>query len=77
MIQKLYLTFAFCFFVITIKAQQDYTLNSPDNNINVTISLSDKAYYSISHKGALIVRRSPINLVLDKLSGANPFVIMK
>jgi alpha-glucosidase len=77
MIQKLIFTIVLCFLMVTIKAQQDYTLNSPDNNIIVTVSLSDKAYYSISHKGALIVRRSPINLVLDKLSGANPFVIMK
>ena len=58
-------------------AQKQYTLESPNANITITIDAGDDLTYSVSHGSTQVLAPSPIAMKLDngKILGENPKVI--
>ena len=50
---------------LTVQAQKQFTLNSPDGKIQTTITVSDKLTYDICCYGRQILAPSPISMTLD------------
>ncbi|MES2487475.1 MAG: glycoside hydrolase family 97 N-terminal domain-containing protein, partial [Bacteroidota bacterium] len=58
---------------------QDYTLKSPDNNLEIKVATGRKITYEVWHKGKKLMDTSPINMVFsngitlgkDKVTAAN------
>lgn len=44
---------------------KEYRLNSPDQNISVSISISDKVYYAVSYKNNQLIDPSPLSMTID------------
>lgn len=71
---KLSLSLLCCLFAITMYAQKQFVISSPDGRINTTVSLYDKLTYTITHDGQLVLDASPISLTLSdgEVWGENP-----
>ena len=70
-----------CFLLISIssigKSQKTYNLESPQKNINITITVDeDFLKYSVTHGNTIVINDSPISMELsdDKILGATPVV---
>ena len=70
-----------CFLLISIssigKSQKTYNLESPQKNINITITADeDFLKYSVTHGNTIVISDSPISMELsdDKILGATPVV---
>ena len=50
---------------LTVQAQKQFTLNSPDGKLQTTITVSDKLTYDIRCNGRQILAPSPISMTLD------------
>ena len=57
-------------------AQPTYTVDSPDGNIKVTITLNEKITYSVTHESDQVIAPSSISMTLvgGEQLGANPSV---
>ena len=59
----------FLLFLATISAnllaQKQYTLQSPDQRITVTVTTGDQLYFSVQHEGTTVLSDSPIAMTLD------------
>lgn len=54
----------------------DYQLTSPDGEIQVSIQLKEKIYYSVTYKGQRVMQASPLTLTINgKKLGAAPKVV--
>ena len=70
-----------CFLLISIssigKSQKTYNLESPQKNINITLTVDeDFLKYSVTHGNTIVINDSPISMELsdDKILGATPVV---
>lgn len=62
-----------CFFYCTAWAQKDYTVQSPDGKITVTVQVGDKLRYSVKHENDQVIIPSTISMKLtDGQLGVNP-----
>lgn len=50
---------------LTVQAQKQFTLNSPDGKLQTTITVGDKLTYDIHCGGRQILASSPISMTLD------------
>lgn len=50
---------------VTVNAQKQFTLKSPDNRIEMTIKTGDKLMYSVTHDGETVLKDSPISMKLS------------
>ncbi|MBR4148326.1 MAG: glycoside hydrolase family 97 protein [Bacteroidales bacterium] len=50
---------------INLLAQKQYTLQSPNEKITVTINTGDQLSYSVQHDGTIVLADSPIGMELD------------
>ena len=50
---------------LTVQAQKQFTLNSPDGKLQTTITVGDKLTYDIRCNGRQILAPSPISMTLD------------
>ena len=50
---------------LTVQAQKQFTLNSPDGKLQTTITVGDKLTYDIHCNGRQILAPSPISMTLD------------
>ena len=50
---------------LTVQAQKQFTLNSPDGKLQTTITVGDKLTYDIYCSGRQILAPSPISMTLD------------
>ena len=50
---------------LTVQAQKQFTLNSPDGKLQTTITVGDKLTYEICCNGRQILAPSPISMTLD------------
>lgn len=50
---------------LTVQAQKQFTLNSPDGKLQTTITVGDKLTYDIHCDGRQILASSPISMTLD------------
>ena len=59
---------------LVMHAQQSYTVQSPDGNINVTITLDEKITYSVTHQADQVIAPSTISMTLagGEPLGVNP-----
>ncbi len=54
-------------------AKETQTLFSPDKNISVEVSLTEKIYYSVYFKGERVLEASPLTITVDNaVLGSNP-----
>ena len=51
--------------VCAMQAQKEFTLSSPDGNLQTTVSVSDRLVYDITCKGRQILAPSPLAMVLE------------
>jgi len=59
-----------------VAAQQDYSLHSPDNRIEVRIRAADRVKYDVLFKGRLLLQDSQISIDIDhKVLGTSPQVV--
>ena len=76
--KKLHLLFAFFFIIASVDsaifAQEEYTLNSPNGKVKVTVSIRSDIQYSVTHEKDVMVSPSAISLTLGdgKSFGKNP-----
>ena len=58
----------------TVFAQKDYTLNSPDGKVKLTVSIHNGIQYSVTHENDIMVAPSTISMTLEdgKSFGKNP-----
>jgi len=73
--KKLSFLFSFLFFTAFSFAQKkSLSIASPDGNLKVTVSLTDKIYYTVDFKGKPIIIPSPVSMQLadGKTIGAIP-----
>lgn len=59
----LFLCVAAC--TLTVQAQKQFTLNSPDGKLQATVTVGDKLTYDISCNGRQVLAVSPISMTLD------------
>ena len=50
---------------INLVAQKQYTLQSPNEKITVTINTGDQLSYSVMHENTVVLADSPIGMELD------------
>ena len=50
---------------LTVQAQKQFTLSSPDGKLQTTITVGDKLTYDIHCNGRQILAPSPISMTLD------------
>lgn len=50
---------------LTVQAQKQFTLNSPDGKLQTTITVGDKLTYDIHCDGRQILASSPISMTLE------------
>ena len=50
---------------LTVQAQKQFTLNSPDGKLQTTITVGDKLTYDIHCDGRQILAPSPISMTLE------------
>ena len=57
-------------------AQKQYTVQSPDKDITVTVNVGDNLTYSVTHKGTVVLTESAIAMKLDNgtVLGAKPIL---
>ena len=55
---------------------EEYTLSSPDKNIQLTVKTTDKLYYKVAYKGKDVIWYSPLSMSLEdgRTLGKNPIV---
>ncbi|NJN25740.1 MAG: glycoside hydrolase family 97 protein [Cyclobacteriaceae bacterium] len=57
-------------------AKETQTLYSPDENLSVEVSLTEKIYYSVYFKGERVLEASPLTITIDnKALGADPKLV--
>jgi len=70
-------TLLFCLLAgltLSVGAQKQFSLKSPDGKLEANIAIGEKVEYSISHSGDLMLDKSSISMTLDKghAYGVNP-----
>lgn len=55
----------FFLYNVTLSRANAEVIYSPDKNISVSILLSEKIYYQVSYKGAIILQASPLTLTIN------------
>ncbi|WP_433813226.1 glycoside hydrolase family 97 protein [Flavobacterium johnsoniae] len=70
----------FCLLFLNLsfsQQKQNFTLSSPDGKIEVTVAVSDKISWTISHQKDLILAPSEMSMTLDEntILGKNPVVL--
>jgi len=70
----------FCLLFLNLsfsQQKQNFTVNSPDGKIEVTVAVSDKISWTISHQKDLILAPSEMSMTLDEntVLGKNPVVL--
>lgn len=66
--KKLKIFLFFCVVVCTfatMRAQKQFTLNSPDGKLQTTVTIGEKLTYDITCNGRQILASSPISMTLD------------
>ena len=58
------LLFVLMLLVPCLYAQKQYTLQSPDGKITVTVNTGDRLSYSVSHENTVVLAESPISMTL-------------
>ncbi|MEM7514216.1 MAG: glycoside hydrolase family 97 N-terminal domain-containing protein [Bacteroidota bacterium] len=55
---------------------EEYTISSPDKNIQLTVKTTDKLYYKVQYKGKDVIWYSPLSMTLadGRTLGKNPKV---
>lgn len=61
------------FFSSTLAAEKKVELFSPNKEIEVSLRITDKIYYSVSYNGEVILKDNYLQLTLkDEVLGENP-----
>lgn len=62
-----------CLLFTTAHAQKKLSVTSPDGQVRLNVSLSDKVYYDVESHGETLVKNGHLGMTLDKANlGANP-----
>ena len=62
-----------CLLFTTAHAQKKLSVTSPDGQVRLNVSLSDKVYYDVESHGETLVKNGYLGMTLDKANlGANP-----
>lgn len=68
------LVLLFCFTVVLHGQENQITIQSPDENIEVQVRLRDKIFYSILYKNTRVIEFSPLSMTMEDnvVIGKNP-----
>ena len=76
---KKLLLFTLLMLCVSAFAQKQYTLQSPDKDITVTIEIGEPLTYSVTHGNTCVLAPSPIGMQLGDgtMFGHNPVPVVK
>lgn len=68
----------FCMFITTAHAQKNVSITSPDGQVCLKVTLSDKVYYDIESHGETLIEKGHLGMILDCATlGINPVMRSK
>lgn len=68
----------FCMFITTAHAQKNVSITSPDGQVCLKVTLSDKVYYDIESHGETLIEKGHLGMILDCATlGINPVMKSK
>lgn len=68
----------FCMFITTAHAQKNVSITSPDGQVCLKVTLSDKVYYDIESHGETLIEKGHLGMTLDCATlGINPVMKSK
>lgn len=76
--KKISFLLLFCLTALFVQAQKSYKLSSPDGDIQLSVTVSDKIYYDIACQGETLLEQGVLQMqVGDQVLGEKPKVIGK